>query len=174
LSLLLGAQEFDSVAKRIFGIEPPTARKRLVPGHHGAGFRQPPGDGVEPPNRNSKRRMGLGRRGERLLDSDVELLRTDAEPDTATRTKGRRLFYFQQAEQLTEEPPSVLFTPARPRDLDVVKTDDVHRSKLHEASRRPRRAAHGPTGPAQLIPEGARAQRVLSTAAGISETLLRA
>ena len=64
--------------------------------------------------------MRLARRGVLVLDSNVQLLRADPEPDTAARAKGRRLLDLVQSEQPAEEAPGLVLAAGRRRELDVI------------------------------------------------------
>ena len=64
--------------------------------------------------------MRLQRGRELRLDPDVQLLRADAEPDTAARPQRIRLLDLLEPEQLAEEPACVRLAAGRGSELDVV------------------------------------------------------
>jgi hypothetical protein len=69
------------------------------------------------------------RRGsERLGDTDVQLLRPDAEPHPAAHGEERRLRYLVEPEKRSVEPAGVVLTPRGRCDLDVVEGGKSARS----------------------------------------------
>lgn len=67
-----------------------------------------------------ERRMGLARRSELVLDAEVELLRSEAEPDAAARRERLGLGDLLEPADLSEESPRLGFAPRRDRELDMV------------------------------------------------------
>ena len=84
------------------------------------------------PPRARGSRMRLRRRGELLRDSDVQLVRPDAEPDAAAPREERWLRDLLEAEKTAVEPSRVVLAPGRCRDLDMVERDHgaAHRERL--------------------------------------------
>ena len=70
--------------------------------------------------------MGLCCGRERLLDADVQRLRSDGEPHAASRPQDGRLLDLGEAEQPAEEPARRRLAAGRRRDLHVVETEDRH------------------------------------------------
>jgi hypothetical protein len=65
--------------------------------------------------------MRLARRGEPLLDADVELAATaQREPRAAARSQPLGLLDLLQAQQVAEEVPRLGFTARRRGDLDMI------------------------------------------------------
>ena len=73
--------------------------------------------------------MRLTRGGELGLDADVELLRTDPEPDAASASERLRLLELLEPEQLAEEASGGVFAAGGGGELDVVDAVD-HRLRL--------------------------------------------
>ena len=71
-------------------------------------------------------RVRLPRGRERLLDADVQLLRTRAEPAAAARRKHDRLRNLLEPEQPAVEHPRLVLAAGGRRDLNVVDAGDRH------------------------------------------------
>jgi len=105
-------------------VDPLDAGNRVVEDDVVAGLAQPVGEPGEVVG--DEARMRLARRGERLLDADVELLRSRAEPAAAARREGGRLGDLVETEErAVERPRSVLASGGR-GNLDVVDAGDRH------------------------------------------------
>src|SRR5690348_515364 len=74
--------------------------------------------------------MRLAGRGERLLDSDVELLRPRPEPAAAAPRERLGLRQLLEPEQPGVERPRLRLAAARGRHLHVVDADDAHRQRF--------------------------------------------
>jgi hypothetical protein len=73
-----------------------------------------------------QRRMGISGGREVLLDTDVELLSTDADPDSSTTCEGLGLLDLGEPEQYTEESPRLRLAAGSRDQLHVVKPNDAH------------------------------------------------
>ena len=69
--------------------------------------------------------MRLRRRCEVVRDTDVELVRTEAEPHPSPCREKRWLPQLLESQEAAVEVTRVLLARGRRRDLDVVETDDV-------------------------------------------------
>ena len=65
--------------------------------------------------------MRLSRRTEFVLDTEMQLLLAEGEPDAAALGEIRRLLQFRQTEDAGVEPARLGFRPARYRQLDMVQ-----------------------------------------------------
>ena len=74
-------------------------------------------------------RVRLARRGEGLLDADVQLLRARPEPAAAAGPERLRLRQLLHPEQAAVERARLLLAPWRSGDLDVVDAEDRHRRR---------------------------------------------
>jgi len=70
--------------------------------------------------------MRLARRAEGLLDSDVQLLGSCAEPATVWIRERLRPREFLEAQQIAVEGARLWLGAAWPNDLDVIDPDDPH------------------------------------------------
>jgi hypothetical protein len=64
----------------------------------GTGRGQAVGELIQPGGRDSYRRVGLQRRGERRLDADVQLLLAECEPDAPAPSQCLGLLQLPQAD----------------------------------------------------------------------------
>ena len=78
--------------------------------------------------RDPERGMRLRRRHEVPGHADVQLVRTDAEPDTAAHREKRRLRHLLEPEKVAVEPSRLVLAPDGGGHLDVVEPDD-HRER---------------------------------------------
>ena len=68
--------------------------------------------------------MRLAGGGEVRVDADVELLRADPEPDSATASERLWLLELLEPEQVAEEGSGVVLASRRSGELDVVDAAD--------------------------------------------------
>jgi len=69
-------------------------------------------------------RMRLQRRSEQVLDTNVQLPRSDPEPTSSANREQRRLLDLGQPEQLTVERPSRILAAGWRRNLNMVKCNN--------------------------------------------------
>ena len=76
--------------------------------------------------------MSFASRCECVVHADVKLLGSDAKPNAATSAQLLGLFDLRQAQQSSEEAPSVCLAPHRGSDLHMIKPEHAH---IHNLSR---------------------------------------
>jgi hypothetical protein len=116
--------ELQPVVPWIAGIKPPDALQDLVPSALDSRFLKHGEQGLNVANR--KCGMRLGGSLKRLLDSDMELTRSNFEPAPATRPQGRGFFHFHQSKQGTKKFPRFGLTTFGGRYLHMIDVGYEH------------------------------------------------
>jgi hypothetical protein len=118
---LFEREQLESVAPGIGRVEAANARERVVPLHAFACGFEPTGETVELFGCKPKCGMRLPRRGEGVLDADVELSASrEREPHAAAGAQWLGLFDLLEAEQRAEEAPRLGLAAGRSGELKVV------------------------------------------------------
>lgn len=119
--------QLEAVAERVGDVRPLDAGDRLVRRHVNPLRPQALGEIGEA--LDDEARVRLARRRELVLDPNVQLLRTGAEPAAAARCQRLGLRQLLEPEQLPVERARLRLAPRRRGDLHVVDADDRHRAR---------------------------------------------
>jgi len=119
----VGFEQLEAVAVRIDDVTTTEARKVVVPLHGDIVLTQSTRDGGDVRDEDARVRLGSG--AEVVLDADVQLEGSAAEPGTATRSEHGRLGHLGHAEHRPVELPQRVFRSARCGELHVVEPDEL-------------------------------------------------